>query len=222
MSHQMVFGETGQGRASSAARSMSPLHMGRRRAGRLLTAGWLFSCFRTTPNIDDMVGNPLADRGSVWRYAGVWREKKERLCWGRGGAWTRTSAPSAGSQSRTATTTAGRLSAPMCGHKPARRGFTVYKRTFKAVTKRPLASLYEPNDGPEKCLCLIYLSNLLKRSTFTHFAFTDIDLHFSINIWGQNLTHSCAVRIEIQYYLGEVIKGSNGLHTHSLRTSSGA
>lgn len=76
MSHQMVFGETGNGGASSAARSMSPLRMGRRRAGRLLTAGWLFSCFRTTPNIDDMAGNPLADRGSVWRYAGVWRKKK--------------------------------------------------------------------------------------------------------------------------------------------------
>lgn len=79
MSHQMVFGETGKGRASSAARSMSPLHMGRRRAGGLLTAGWLFSCFRTTPNIDDMAGNPLADRGSVWRYAGVWRGKKKSV-----------------------------------------------------------------------------------------------------------------------------------------------
>lgn len=94
------------------ARSMSPLRMGRRRAGRLLTAGWLFSCFRTTPNIDDMAGNPLADRGSDWRYAGVWRKNKERLCRGCGGAGTRTSAPPAGSQSRTATTTAGRLSAP--------------------------------------------------------------------------------------------------------------
>lgn len=98
------------GRASSAALSMSPLRMGRNRAGRSLTAGWLFSCFRTTPNNDDMAGNPLADLGSFWRrYAGVW--KKERRCGGSGRAEKHTYAPSAGSQSRTATTTAVRLSA---------------------------------------------------------------------------------------------------------------
>lgn len=61
--------------ASSAAISM---RTGRNPAGRSLTAGWLFSCFRTTPNIDDMAGNPLTARGCFWRrYAGVC--EKERL-----------------------------------------------------------------------------------------------------------------------------------------------
>lgn len=48
---------------------------------------------------------------------------------------------------------------PVCGHKPAHRGFNeacwcscVSNHTFKTVTNRLLAPLDEPADDPEKCL----------------------------------------------------------------------
>lgn len=56
---------------------------------RSLTAGWLFSCFRTTPNIDDMAGkNPLAVL--VPSGGEMLGSEKARVCGGSGGALTRT------------------------------------------------------------------------------------------------------------------------------------
>lgn len=112
MTHQMGFDEIRNRRASFAALPMSPSGLGWNRAGRSLTAGWLFSCFRTTPNNDDMAGNPLAVLGCFWRrYAWLWR--KERLCGGHIRPLWWQPIPHCNDNSWP--------SAPMCGHKPARR-----------------------------------------------------------------------------------------------------
>lgn len=220
MSHQMVFGETGNGGASSAARSMSPLRMGRRRAGRLLTAGWLFSCFRTIPNIDDMAGNPLADRGSVLRYAGVERKKKERLCGGCGGGGTRTSAPP-----------------PLLAANPA-------LRQQLAVCLRPCAGINLPADASpcisahlkqsRSDLWLLYTSQMMaQKMPISDLSFKPpetIDIYtFRFHRYRFAFLHQyarpkpdpqlCSPHWDTIW--GRSSKGQ-AVYTHSLRTSSGA